>query len=169
MFHKILRSAAIGFAALCGGLLAIAAPIPNVPSSPNFSDASQIVGTLNALVNQLNGNTGYAPAQTVSLGSFCQNAAAGATPQVCNGQRGAVAFTGLTVAATGTNQAIVITDSSITTASVCSGQFITAFTAGSAVVTATLTPTAGSLSVIIANAGATTNAVTTGTFGFSCN
>lgn len=156
-------------AIVVSAVIAGAASVPFIPSSPNFSEASQIVGTLNALITQLNGGAGYAPAQNISFGTFCQNAAAGGTPQVCNGQRGAVAFTGLTVAATGTNQAIVITNSTITTASVCTGAFITAFTSGSAVVPATFTPTAGSLSIVIANAGATTNAVTTGTFGFSCN
>jgi len=35
----------------------------------------------------------------VSLGTQCQNAAAGASPQICNGQRGIVLFTGITVAA----------------------------------------------------------------------
>ena len=155
-------------AVLASGLIALAANMPSVPSTPTYSEASQIVGTLNALINQLNGNVGYAPAQNVSFGSFCVNAAAGGTPQVCNGQRGQVAYTGLTVAATGTNQAIVVTNSSILANSQCSGDFITAFTAGSAVVPATFVATAGSLSVVIANAGTTTNAVTTGTFAFNC-
>jgi hypothetical protein len=155
-------------AVVAATVIAGAASVPFIPSSPTYSEPSQIIGTLNALITQLNGGQGYAPAQTVSFGTFCQNAAAGATPQICNGQRGAVAFTGLTVAATGTNQAIVVTNSAITTSSVCTGAFITAFTAGSAVVPATFVPSAGSLSIVIANAGATTNAVTTGTFGFNC-
>jgi hypothetical protein len=151
------------------GVLALAANIPLVPSSPTYSEASQIVPTLNALINQLNGAPGgYATQQIISLGSYCQNAAAGGTPQICNGQRGQVAFTGITVAATGTNQTLVVTDSSILATSSCFGQWSTAFTAGSALVIATMVPTAGSLSVVTANAGATTNAVTTGTLSFYC-
>lgn len=169
MFRKLLVGSMIALGALLGATVGFGGGVPLIPSSPTFSEPSQIVGTLNTFIQTLNGQaTAIAPAQIVSTGSFCQNAAAGGTPQVCNGQRGAVAYTGLTVAATSTTQAIVITNSLITTASVCSGAFVTAFTAGSAVVPATFTPTAGSLSIIIANAGATTNAVTTGTFGFNC-
>lgn len=174
MIRSTLRKAALTLGliggALLGAALGFGGGVPYIPSTAPFSEPNQEVATFNAFIQMLNGiPNALAPANTtVSVGAFCQNAAAGGTPQVCNGQRGAVAFTGLTVAATGTNQAIVITDSFITTASVCSGAFVTAFTAGSAVVPATFTPTAGSLSVIIANAGATTNAVTTGTFGFNC-
>lgn len=165
MIRKILSAAS---AMLFAGLLAYGASLPNVPSTSQFSEPSQIVGTLNALVNQLNGNVGYGPAQIVSFGSSCTNAAAGGTPQVCNGQRGQVSYTGITVAATGTNQALVITNSSILATSTCFVQWTTAFTAGSAVYAGTAVPTAGSLSVTVANGGTTTNAVTTGTLGFNC-
>jgi len=148
---------------------AFAAGLPSLPSSPTYSEASQIVGTINALIQQLNGNQGYATATPViGIGQFCTNTTGGGTPQICNGQRGAVLFTGLTVAATGTNQAIVVTNSAIAANSICQANFITAFTAGSAIDVATLVPTAGSLSIVISNSGATTNAVTTGTLGFNC-
>jgi hypothetical protein len=150
------------------GAIALAANLPLVPSTPQYSEASQIIGTLNALIQQLNGQAGYAAGQVVSLGSFCNNATAGGTPQVCNGQRGQVAFTGITVAATGTNQTLVVTDSSIAVGMSCFGQWSTAFTAGSALYVSTMVPTAGSLSVVTANGGATTNAVTTGTLSFYC-
>src|ERR1700753_946625 len=94
---------------------AFAGNLPLVPSSPNYNEPSQIVSTMNALVQQLNGNQGYAAATPiVGLGSFCQNAAAGASPQVCNGGRGTVAFTGITVTTTGSVQTLTITDSAIT-------------------------------------------------------
>src|ERR1700729_2930865 len=151
------------------GAIALAASLPNVPSSPTFSGASQIVGTLNALIAQLNGGTGYAGAsQNISLGSFCQNAAAGGTPQVCNGQRGQVAYTGITPTTTGSVQTLVITNSSVLANSQCTGAFITAFTAGSAMAPATFVATAGSLSVVVGNFGSTSNAVTTGTLAFNC-
>lgn len=156
-------------AMLVSGAIAFAAPLPNVPSTPTFSEASQIVGTLNSLIAQLNGAAGYSgAAQIVSLGSFCQNATAGATPQVCTGQRGQVAYTGITVAATGTVQTLVVTDTAVLASSQCKAWFITAFTAGSAVVPATAVATAGSISFLFANAGTTTNAVTTGTMAFEC-
>jgi hypothetical protein len=155
-------------AVFVSGAIALAANIPLIPSSPTYSDPSAILNTLNTLIQQLNGGAGYAPAQVVSPGSFCTNGTAGGTPQICNGQRGQVLFTGITVAATGTNQTLVITDSSITTGSSCFGQWSTAFTAGSAVYVATMVPTAGSLSVVTANGGTTTNAVTTGTLSFYC-
>jgi hypothetical protein len=165
MMKRFLTTLSALFSA---AVIAGAASLPSVPVSPTYSEASQIVGTLNALINQLNGATGYAPAQTVSLGSFCTNGTAGGTPQICNGQRGQVLFSGLTVAATGTNQAIVVTNSSVTTASSCFAQWSTAFTAGSGVYVGSVTPTAGSLSIVIANGGTTTNAVTTGTLSFNC-
>ena len=171
MFKKL----GIAFLALIALLpvSAFAGGVPQLPSTSQYSEASQIVGTFNAFINQLNGNAsgagGYA-AQTnnaISLGSLCQPAA-GASPLTCNGQRMLAAFTGITVAATGTTQTLVITNSSITAQSACAGAWITAFTAGSAVIAATFTPSAGSLSVVNVNAGTTTNAVTTGTLAINC-
>ena len=151
------------------GAIALAANLPLVPSSPTYSEASQIVGTLNALIAQLNGGTGYATGQLVSLGSFCTNATAGASPQVCTGQRGQVAYTTLTsLAATGTVQTLVVTDTAVLASSQCKAWFITAFTAGSAITPATAVATAGSISFLFVNAGTTTNAVTTGTMAFEC-
>ena len=151
---------------------AFAATIPNLPSTSQYSEPSQIVATLNALINQLNGLPGGYTANSgtsiPSIGLYCANAAAGATPQICNGSRGLVAYTGITVAATGTTQTLVITDSLITAASACQAQWNTAFTAGSAVLAATVVPSAGSLSVVNVNAGSTTNAITTGTLEFNC-
>ena len=174
MFRSLKRLAFAAALALFP-TLALAGGIPLLPSTSQFSEPSQIVGTINTLINQLNGNAlgfgGYAAnsATGPSIGSFCS--ATGATlTNVCNGQRGQIVFTGtpLTVTTTGTTMTMVITNSSITTASLCTGAFVTAFTAGSAVIPATFVPTAGSLSVVAVNAGTTTNAVAAGTFGFNC-
>lgn len=175
--RKWMQSAAIaacvGAASLAPLSDAKAGGVPPLPSTSQYSEPSQIVGTINALINQLNGNGagagGYAAQSNgaTSLGTFCANTA-GASPQTCNGQRGAVAYTGLGVTTTGTVMTTVITDSAITTASVCQANWITAFTAGSGVAVATVVPTAGTLTVISVNAGLTTNAVTTGTLGFNC-
>lgn len=151
------------------GAIALGANLPLVPSSPTYSEASQIVGTLNALIQQLNGAAGYSGAsQVISLGSFCTNAAAGATPQVCTGQRGQVSYTGISPTTTGSVQTLVITDTAIAATNQCKAWFNTAFTAGSAMAVATVVVTAGSISVLTGNFGTTSNAVTTGTLAFEC-
>jgi hypothetical protein len=148
---------------------AFAAGLPLLPSSPTYSEASQIVGTINALIQQLNGQQGYAAATPVlGIGQFCTNTTGGASPQICNGQRGAVLFTGITVAAPNTNQTLTITDSSIAANSICQANFITAFTAATTITIGQIVPTAGSLAVSVGNSGSGTNAVTTGTIGFNC-
>jgi hypothetical protein len=160
-------------AGLLGGSSAFGGGLPPVPPSPTYSEPSQIIGTLNALINQLNGNAlgsgGYAaqPGGAPSLGTFCQPAAGG-TPQTCNANRGSVAFTGITITTTGTSQSLVINNSTVTAQSDCSAQWGTAFTAGSGVIAATVTPGAGTLTVVNVNAGTTANAVTTGTLNFVC-
>ena len=171
--RKVLVTVALFVGAVLGAQLGFGGGIPNIPSSPQFSEPSQIIGTLNSFINQLNGNPlgsgGYAaqPGGIVSIGSFCAPAAGG-SPQTCNGSRGSVAFTGITIAATDTLQTFTINDTSITTTSACTAQWNTTFTAGSAVVVATVVPTAGVLTVISTNTAATTNAVTTGTLAFNC-
>src|SRR5882724_8107454 len=94
MFLKRIAYALTGL--ILSGLIAAAATIPNLPSTSQYSEPSQIVGTINALIQQLNGQTGYATATPiVGLGSFCTNTPGGASPQICNGGRGAVLFTGI--------------------------------------------------------------------------
>lgn len=167
MFLKRIAYALTGLVA--SAALAIGATIPLLPSTSQYSEPSQIVGTINALIQQLNGQTGYATATPiVSLGSFCTNTTGGASPQICNGGRGAVLFTGITVAAPNTNQTLTITDSAVTASSQCFAGFTTAFTAATTINVGQIVPTAGSLAVSIGNSGSGTNAVTTGTLGFSC-
>src|SRR6266702_3592038 len=97
--RKQLVGLLAGLALISG--YAAATTLPQVPSSATFSEPSQIVATLNALINQLNGLPGGYTANSgtsiPSIGLYCANAAAGATPQVCNGSRGLVAYTGITV------------------------------------------------------------------------
>lgn len=115
-----------------------------------------IVNDLNLLINQLNGFAGYSGTpQIVSIGANCN--ASGATPQTCNGGRGQVTFTGVTVAAVST-AAVVINDSLVTTASAClvSVQSTTA-AAGSFPYVNQIVPTAGVLTVTLANAAAATS------------
>jgi hypothetical protein len=170
----MLKKLAVAALAFLLSVPAFAGGVPQIPATSQYSEPSQIVGTLNALINQLNGNGtglgGYAALSNnaVSLGSLCQPAA-GASPLTCNGQRMIAAFTGLSsLLATGTTQTVVITNSSITAQSACTAQWITAFTAGSAIIAATVTPSAGSLSIVNVNAGSTTNAVATGTLAVNC-
>jgi len=171
--RKLLLAAGLLLGSILGAVLGFGGGVPTIPSSPTYNEASQIVATLNALINQLNGNAlgfgGYAaqPGGIVSLGSFCAPAA-GASPITCNATRGSAAFTGITITTTGTTQNLVINNSLVTAASDCLAQWQTTFTAGSAVIAATVVPAAGTLTVANVNAGTTANAVTTGTLAFAC-
>jgi hypothetical protein len=168
--RKTLIAAGLFAGAVFAGGVSFGA-ITSVPSTPQFNEPSQLVATLNALIQMLNGLpnpiTVTAPTTVMGVGTFCTNTAGG-SPQTCNGQRGAALFTGITVAATGTTQNIVVTNSFITAGSNCNVQPNTAFTAGSGVIVATAVPAAGTLTLTLVNAGTTANAVTTGTFGFNC-
>ena len=153
---------------VASAVIAMAASVPLLPSSPTYSEPSQIQATINAVIQMLNGQGTYATAPaTISIGSSCQNTA-GASPQICNGQRGLASFTGLSTQATGAVQTLTITNSAVTAASVCHVQQTTAGTAGSGVAVAYVVPTAGSLAVTLVNGGTTTNSVTTATLGFYC-
>ncbi|HEX8838246.1 MAG TPA: hypothetical protein VF748_14990 [Candidatus Acidoferrum sp.] len=168
--RKALQLVALFAAAVLGASVGFGGGVPLVPSSPTFNEPSQIVSTLNAFVNQLNGNAlgsgGYAaqPNGTVSLGSYCT--ASGATPQTCNANRGAVSFTGTTVAADAA-VTVTITNSTITTASNCIGGIQNNPTAAASPFVSSITPTAGSLAVVLGNPGTTTGSVTL-TVGFTC-
>ena len=116
----MLKKIAAAFGFFVGALaLAWAANIPLVPSTPQFNEPSQIVGTLNTFINTLQGQptaiNNNIPG-VVSFGTFCT--ASGASPQTCNGQRGLVTSGTLTTAAA-TNANYVINDNLVTAASVC--------------------------------------------------
>jgi hypothetical protein len=171
---KLLRNALV-LAALVGGTLtAVAGGVPLIPSSPTYNEPSQIVSTLNAFINQLNGNPlgsgGYATQAngSVSLGSY--GTISGATPQTLNTQRGLVTFTGVTVAAQAAGN-VVINNSLITTASVCQvtlQTFSGTFGTNGTPYIFTVTPTAGVLTVAIGNSAAA-NSTGSASFGVAYN
>ena len=69
--------------ALTGFILSAAVALgASLPLITGPQDPSQLNATFNALIQQLNGYAGYTTASPiVGIGAFCQNAAAGATPQ----------------------------------------------------------------------------------------
>lgn len=170
---------------LCAALLAPvevdAGGVPLIPSSPTYNEPNQIVSTLNALIEQLNGQPagsgGYAALGNgvPSLGSFCAGTSAtsaitcsGAGPGG-GGTRGTLTFSaGITITTTGSTESFTVTDNTITATMVCQAWWASAFTSGSGVAVASVTATANTLSIVAVNAGTTSNAVTTGTLGFNC-
>jgi hypothetical protein len=164
--RKLLATVA---AVLASALIAFAASVPQIPSSPTYSEPSQIIPTLNTLINQLNGGPGYTgTSQNIAFGSFttCTSAT---TTAICNAQRGIATFTSATTLVTGTNQTYTITDSSVLAASQCFAQFVSGGAANSAPYVTNLVPTAGSLSVVLANGSATaTGAAGTFVINFNC-
>jgi len=171
MFTKYtLRLAGLFFGAVFGAMVAFGGGVPTVPISPAFNEPSQIVATLNALIQSLNGQaspiTPTAPA-VVSLGSF--GTASGGTPVTLNAQRGVVSFTGVGTLATGAVTTLTMTNSAVSAASDCQFQVQSGGAAGSAPYVSTATPTAGSMALILANGGTTaTGAAATFAIGFNC-
>lgn len=161
--------------AVLGAQLGFGGGVPLIPSSPTFSEPSQIVGTLNTFINQLNGNAlgsgGYAaqPAGIISIGSFCQPAA-GASPLTCNATRGVAAFTGVATIADGATVSVVINNSLVTAANACQAWIAVDGSAGASApfVRSTVTGT-GTITVALSNASATaTGAAAAYSIGFSC-
>lgn len=171
--RQALGVTALLVAGLAGSMLAWGGGVPLVPSTSQFSEPSQIVATINAFVNQLNGNAagagGYAtqPGGVVSIGGFC-SPAAGATPLTCNTQRGLVSFTGVTVAAVSTGN-VVVNSSIITANNSCRAQIVSDNSAAASfpyirsVVTG-----AGTITIAISNAAAATSTGAS-TFGILYN
>ena len=165
--RKILVAVALILGAFAS---AFATTLPLVPVSPQFSEASQIVPTFNAFIAMLNGNASPITANvapgTIAFGTLCT--ASGATPQTCNGQRGAVTFTGVTVtnAATAT---VVVNDAQVAAASICTASIINnANAAQSTPFVSTLTPAAGTLTAILGNGSATSTGSVSIVVGFNC-
>lgn len=165
-------AAAIG--AFVGGILAaqliFAGGVPLVPSSATFNEPSQIVSTLNAFVNQLNGNPlgsgGYAaqPGSIVSIGSFCT--ASGATPQTCNASRGVVTTNSLATAASST-ASFVINDSLVAATNACVATIGNTTSTGTPTIAQVVTG-AGTITVTIANVNTATALNNTVNLNFSC-
>jgi hypothetical protein len=155
--------------------LAIAGGVPQLPVTSQYSEPSQIVGTINALINQLNGNGtgagGYAtqPNSAVSLGTFLTGSVASPGPLVLASyaQRGIATFTAATVAGNA-NLSVSITDPGITTASVCNAWLVTNPTAGAGPTVSSVVPTANTLTIQLTNATSTTTGSVTLGVGFNC-
>lgn len=162
ILRKALVSAAT-IAALAAPIEALAGGVPQLPSTPQYSEGSQIVPTINALINQLNGNPsgqgGYAaqPNSAVSLGTFQTGSVASPGPLVLTtyAQRGVATFTAATVAGNA-NLSVSITNPGITTASVCFAGITNNPTAGAGPTVSSVTPTANTLTIQLTNATATT-------------
>ena len=156
-------------AAICvTAAIAYAAPLPLLPSTPQYNDPSATVATINALIQQLNGQLGYAPAAPVSIGA--SGTVSGGTPQTLNTQRGVVSFTGVGTLITGAVTTLVLNNSSVTTSSQCTAQVQSGGAAGSAPFVSTATPTAGVLTLILANGGTTaTGAAATFAIAYACS
>jgi hypothetical protein len=161
--------------AIVGSAIGFGGGLPPIPSSPTYSEPSQIVGTLNALINQLNGNAagagGYAaqPGGVVSLGSYCQTTGT-ATTQTCTGTRGQVGFTSQATIAAGGVATMTITDTAVVATNVCPAWVVAQTVAASSQVDiASSTPGAGSIAVVVQNPTATaTGATGAWTIAFQC-
>lgn len=169
-----LRRLLIAFATLAGafaaGVAAFGGGIPPIPSSPTFSEPSQIQATLNTFINMLNGNataiTGGAVPGVVSLGSY--GTVSGATPQTLNTVRGVATFTGVTVAAVSTGN-VVVNNSLVTAASTCMASIVADNSAaGSFPYIRSVVTGAGTITVAISNAAAATSTGAS-TFGVAFN
>ena len=154
---------------------AIAGGVPPLPATSQYSEPSQIVGTLNALINQLNGNAtglgGYAaqPNAAVSLGTYSSGSVASPGPLVFSSfvQRGIASFTAATVAGNA-NLSVSITDPGITTASVCMGTIVNNPTAGAGPAVSSIVATANTLTIQLTNATATSTGSVTLSVAFQC-
>jgi hypothetical protein len=144
--------------------------VPIVPSSPQFNEPSQIVSTLNAFINQLNGNPlgsgGYAaqPNGIVSLGSFCT--ASGSTPQTCNAMRGIVTTNSLATAASSSAN-FVINNSLITAANACVVGVGNTSSTGTPAIAQVVTG-AGTITISLANVNTATAFNNTINLNFTC-
>ena len=140
------RSLPVIAALLAGTVGLVAANLPNIPSTAQFAEANQIVGTLNALISQLNGGTGYSgTSQIVSLGVGCTGTSVTSTV-VCSGQRGVATVTGQTLAAA-TNFPVTITNTATSANNVCTASPGVSPAAGVGPSIVAVTPAAGSMTV----------------------
>jgi hypothetical protein len=148
-----MKRIVLGLLVVLVSATAFAGGVPPIPPNPTYSEPSQIIATLNALINQLNGNAlgtgGYAaqPGGVVSLGSFCT--ASGATPQTCNASRGVVTTNSLATAAS-TAAAFVINDSLVTAQSACGASIGNTTSTGTPTIASVVTG-AGTITVLVAN------------------
>ncbi len=161
-----ISTAAAILGAAVGSFL-LAAPVPLVSPTSGCGEASQLLNCLNsAVVNVLRGNGQTAP---LSVGSYGTVSGAAPGALVLNTQGGVASFTGLTVAGSAVSAAQTITNNLVTASSSCFATLQGSGAAGSAPFVANVTPSAGSLAVLIGNGTATTTGSFTANVGFWCN
>jgi hypothetical protein len=165
--RKILSAFVVGIALAAG--LALAGQLP--PLTPG-NGGSDFLPAINALINQLNGGNGYTGTpQIVSLGPNCT--VTGASGVTCNGQRGQIIGTGITVAGN-SSTLFNVSNSFITaqTAQYCFGAITgwtgTLGTNGAPGLAMVLIPSPGTIQIILNNASATTTGSQTFTMNFWC-
>lgn len=167
------RLAAVWAVLVCGVVASLAGGVPNIPTTPQYSDPSQVLATINTLINQLNGVPAYAPVTSLGLGQACSaSGVTPGTPVTCNGQRGILTTATMTTAAL-SSQSLLINSNTVNLNSLCvanltnySGTFSTA---GIPIVYALVTSSvAGQIQLFIGNVS-TANALSgVLTIGFYC-
>lgn len=171
----MLRKASLAAAAFVALIFAaaswaVAGGIPSIPSSPVWSEPSQILGTLNTFIRMLNGQAtsiNTTPGN-LSLGSFCTGSTATSTV-TCNGNRGSITYTYLGTLTQGSQGALTLTNSSIAASSACVFQVMRGGAAGSAPYVTQALPAAGSLGFNLTNGGSTATGLGAQvTIGFQC-
>jgi hypothetical protein len=173
--RSVVLTAALFVGAVLGAQLGFGGGVPSIPSSPTFNEPSQIVSTLNAFINQLNGNPlgsgGYAaqPLGVVSIGSFCSVSGV-STNEPCNGTRGSVGYTAQASIAAGGVATLSVTNGPFAAGQVCPAWVIQQSVAASSEVTvASTTPGGGNLTVVVQNPTATaTGAAGAWTLAYQC-
>ena len=152
---------------------ALAGSVPQIPISPNWSEPSQFLNTLNTWINQLNGNfpnsmfttaPAAGPSSMMALGGFCT--ASGATPQTCNAQRGVVTTNSLATAASA-SATFVINNSLVTANNACVATIGNTTSTGTPTIAQVVTG-AGTITVTIANVNTATALNNTVNINFNC-
>lgn len=142
----VLADVAAGQALMSGG-----AGNPAYTGSPSFS------GSVTAQLGDITATAGNFVSSAAGNGlSFNATAASGATPVVLNTRAGEVTFTGVSIAATN-DLTLTMTNSAIAGASTQVILSMKGATTGAALSIKSVTPTAGSLAIVVTNGtGATT-------------
>lgn len=142
-----LRFALAALAAIfTAAIPAVAATIPSFTGS-QYSEPSQILATINALINQL--NTSLSP--ITGSTALCS----GTTTATCQGNRFTVSITGLTTAAAGTSSAaMVVTNASVTSVAATVLCNVNIYAGGGMPIATAIIPATGSVSLKVTNVAA---------------
>jgi hypothetical protein len=124
----------------------------SIVSSPSFGGNTTSATGFTATSGNFTATTGNLVLNGVASGIVTTPTvvAAGASPQVANGRVFVVTFSGVSIAS-GASQTLVITNSSITGSTTDISLTWSGATAGSALSIASVTPSAGSLSIVMTN------------------